>query len=505
MTTYKDITNMLSKALKCFPKGVPSSVKRDYTLVLLFFKYVSDSYEDELEHAKASYAENTVRIKRSQKYFRFMLSEAKSFSSISCEQNDSLLGQRLRENLLKLEHENSEKLRNVLHPFNFNSMDGFDDNHTRDMVLASLMEVFEGINLRPSELESANLVGDCFQEWLLLFDTQAGKGLSIPMTPSGISKLIAKILSPDYEESIYDPACGTGSLLIEIQKTCQQESVSLWGQEYDAKTWALCQMNFILYNLDNHHVWHGESLSNPLNLSDNHLITYDCIACVPPFNMAHWDNVFHPGVDTEMTPSMDPFRRFEWGVPPSSYCSFAFILHMLKCMNEEKGRMAVIVPQGVLYRVGAEQGIRRRIIEANVLDAVVVLPPRLFSGGPTQLCLMIFKHDRPQNDVLFIDASSEQFFEKGKRLNILQEKDIEAIFTLYQERAYKEGYSIEVSSAEIAEQDYSLRVSLYLSRDDDIEIDFTELESALLSTEHELDLVHSQLEHYLEELGVMDY
>ena len=158
-----------------------------------------------------------------------MLSEAKSFSSISCEQNDSLLGQRLRENLLKLEHENIEKLRNVLHPFNFNSMDGFDDNHTRDMVLASLMEVFEGINLRPSELESANLVGDCFQEWLVLFDTQAGKGLSIPMTPSGISKLIAKILSPDYEESVYDPACGTGSLLIEIQKTCQQESVSLWG------------------------------------------------------------------------------------------------------------------------------------------------------------------------------------------------------------------------------------------------------------------------------------
>ena len=264
-------------------------------------------------------------------------------------------------------------------------------------------------------------------------------------------------------------------------------------------------MNFILYNLDNHHVWHGDSLSSPLNLTDNHLITYDCIACVPPFSVAHWDDAFHPGVDTEMTPAMDPFRRFEWGVPPTSYCSLAFILHMLKSMNEEKGRMAVIVPQGVLYRVGAEQAIRRQIVEANVLDAVVSLPSRLFSGIATQLCLMVFKYNRVNNDVLFIDASTEQFFETGKRVNLLREKDIEAIYTLYQERAYKEGYSIEVSSAEIAEQDYNLRVSLYLSRDDDIEISFAELKSALSATEHELALAHSQLEHYLEELGVMDY
>ncbi|MBR6760821.1 MAG: N-6 DNA methylase [Oscillospiraceae bacterium] len=223
---------------------------------------------------------------------------------------------------------------------------------------------------------------------------------------------------------------------------------------------------------------------------------------VPPFTLDHWDNVFHSGMDIDMTPSMDPFRRFEWGVPAKSYCSYAFILHMLKCLDEQNGRMAVVVPQGVLYRVGSEQVIRQRIIEANFLDAVIALPPRLYGENTPSLCLMVFKKNRSNTDILFIDASSEMFYEKGKKQNLLRSNDVISIF---KNRDTEDGVSIKASAQDIAGHDYALRVSKYIDTDDeDTEMDISAISKELSAIEANLVVAHSRVVEYLDELGLRD-
>lgn len=205
-----------------------------------------------------------------------------------------------------------------------------------------------------------------------------------------------------------------------------------------------------------------------------------------------------------MTASLDEHHRFDWGVPPSSKGDYAFVLHMLNSLDAENGRMAVVLPHGVLFRGASEGKIRKQLIEMNLLDAVIGLPANLFYGTGIPACILVFKKGRTRDDVLFIDASGEGNYEKGKNQNLLRDSDIARIVSTYEAREAKvDKYSYRASRAEIRENDYNLNIPRYVDTFEEEElVDIDEVKRNIESIEAELSQVQAQMAKYMKELGL---
>ena len=284
------------------------------------------------------------------------------------------------------------------------------------------------------------------------------------------------------------------------------------------QTWALCRMNMFLHNVDDAVIWHGDTLANPGNIEDVKLMKFQCIVANPPFSLDKWDSGFLGEAETDakgkkpkMSAELDPYRRFDWGIPPTSKGDYAFVMHMLHSLDDTNGRMGVILPHGVLFRGASEGRIRRTIIENfNFLDAVIGLPANLFYGAGIPACILIFRKDRGNNNkVLFIDASGDGNFEKGKNQNILRECDVERIVNTY--KHYKsdinftgeDKYSHVATLEEIKENDYNLNIPRYVDTFEEEEIiDIDEVKQNIANIEAELAEVQAQMKKYMEELGL---
>ena len=204
-----------------------------------------------------------------------------------------------------------------------------------------------------------------------------------------------------------------------------------------------------------------------------------------------------------MTASLDPWKRFDWGVPPSSKGDYAFVLHMLASLDAENGRMAIVLPHGVLFRGASEGKIRRQIVEFNLLDAVIGLPANLFYGTGIPACILVFKKNRTRRDVLFIDASGDGNYEKGKNQNILRDEDIAKIVGTYDARQSVDKYAYVASFDEIKENDFNLNIPRYVDTFEEEElVDIDEVKQNIASIEAELAEVQAQMKKYLEEFGL---
>ena len=200
---------------------------------------------------------------------------------------------------------------------------------------------------------------------------------------------------------------------------------------------------------------------------------------------------------------MDSWKRFDWGIPPSSKGDYAFVLHMLSSLDAENGRMAVVLPHGVLFRGASEGKIRRQLVEMNLLDAVIGLPANLFYGTGIPACILVFKKNRPRRDVLFIDASGEGNYEKGKNQNVLRNSDIARIVSTYEARETVDKYSYVASYDEIKENDFNLNIPRYVDTFEEEElVDIDEVKQNIANIETELAQVQAQMAKYLEELGL---
>lgn len=284
------------------------------------------------------------------------------------------------------------------------------------------------------------------------------------------------------------------------------------------QTWALCRMNMFLHNVDDAVIWHGDTLANPGNIEDDKLMKFQCIVANPPFSLDKWDSGFLGDAETDakgkkpkMSAELDPYRRFDWGIPPTSKGDYAFVMHMLHSLDAERGRMGIILPHGVLFRGASEGRIRQTIIEQfNFLDAVIGLPANLFYGAGIPACILILRKDRGTNNkVLFIDASGEGHYEKGKNQNILRECDVARIVDTY--NRYKnditftgeDKYSHVATLEEIKENDYNLNIPRYVDtfEEEDL-IDIDEVKQNIANIEAELAEVQAQMKKYMEELGL---
>jgi type I restriction enzyme M protein len=382
----------------------------------------------------------------------------------------------------------------VFRNIDFNSEANLGQTKERNKRLKDLLEDFanETIDLRPSRVGKQDIIGNTYQYLIGRFASDAGKKGGEFYTPGEVSELLARLLAPKQGSRICDPTCGSGSLLIQVGDQVGDNDFSLYGQEMNGSTWALCRMNMLVHNKDAARIEWGDTIGNPKLIEKDSLMKFDVVVANPPFSLDKW------GAESA---DADKFHRFNRGVPPKSKGDYAFISHMIESAKEDGGRVGVIAPHGVLFRGGAEGRIRKALIEENLLDAVIGLPEKLFFGTGIPAVIMLFKKGRSTKDVLFIDASGE--FVEGTNQNKLGEEQIKKIVATYRAFQTMPKYASRATREEIAENDFNLNIPRYVDTfEAEKEVDLKAVELEIEGLEKHLADVRKQMAGYLKELGV---
>lgn len=493
-TTQSTINNVVWKACDTFRGTMDGSDYKDYVLTMLFVKYLSDFYKEKLEFLKEEYGDKTDRIEAKLKREKFRLDESCTFDYLIDHKEASNLGEIMNKVLERIEEDNRDKLEGIFRSIDFNNRNKLGDTKERNNILKNLIEDFSDsrLNLRPSMLEGNDVIGDAYEYLISHFASDAGKKGGEFYTPSEVSTLLAKLVEPKEGEMIYDPTCGSGSLLIKASKEISSKNFRLYGQEKNGQTQALCKMNMFLHEINDAVIEWGDTIRNPLHLQDNLLKTFDVVVANPPFSLDKWGADFAEN---------DPFMRFNYyEIPPKSKGDYAFVIHMIKSLNEH-GRMGVVLPHGVLFRGASEGKIRQKLIEQNLLDAIIGLPANLFFGTGIPATILVFKKNRTHNDILFIDASRE--FDKAKNQNNISDVNIDKIIETYRNRSEIEKYSHVATIEEIQENNYNLNIPRYVDTfEEEAPVDIEATKANISKIESELVVIKTQMSTYLKDLGL---
>jgi type I restriction enzyme M protein len=499
-TTQQQINQTAWAACDTFRGAVDAGQYKDYILVMLFLKYISDLWNDHVETYRKQYGEDEARIRRRLERERFVLPEGASFYDLYAQRNEPNIGELINIALENIEDRNRAKLEGVFRNIDFNSEANLGRPKDRNRRLKTMLEDFAkpALDLRPSRV-TEDIIGECYIYLISRFASDAGKKAGEFFTPAQVSRLLAKLAAPQPGNTICDPACGSGSLLIQASKEVGSENFALYGQEVNGATWALARMNMFLHARDAARIEWCDTLNSPALVEGDHLMRFDVVLANPPFSLDKW------GAEDAAS---DQYNRYWRGVPPKSKGDYAFITHMIETAKRQSGRVAVIVPHGVLFRGGAEGRIRQQLIEENMLDAVVGLPANLFTTTGIPVAILIFDRSREEGgankdrrDVLFIDASKE--FTPGKTQNVMGEDHIDKVLETYRNRAEVERYSYRASPDEIAENGYNLNIPRYVDTfEPEEEIDVAAVQKDIERIEAELAEVRTKMAGYLAELGV---
>ena len=471
-TTSQDVIKIVWKACDTFRGTMDSSKYKDYILTMLFVKYVSDFYKEKLQELKAKFGDNEERIQKSLKREKFQLDPNCTFDVIYENRTAENIGEIINKILMKIEDDNKEKLEGIFRNIDFNSEAELGRTKERNAALKHLIEDFadDSLDLRPSMLDSHDVIGDAYEFLIANFASDAGKKGGEFYTPSEVSTLLAKLVGA---------------------KDGGTQNFRLYGQERNGQTQALAKMNMFLHEINDSVIEWGDTLRNPLHLENERLMKFDKIVSNPPFSLDKW------GAEDLKD---DTYGRFNMGLPPKSKGDFAFISHMLASLNEN-GTAGIILPHGVLFRAASEGKIRKQIIENNWLDAIIGLPENLFFGTPIPACILIFKKNKVDKNVVFIDASNE--FDKGKNQNVLRDEDIEKILEAYKNRKEVEKYCHIATFDEIKDNDFNLNIPRYIDTfESEEKVDMKSIKEQIYTLENEIVQVKEVMNKYLEELGM---
>ncbi len=499
--TQNDINRIVWKACDTFRGVIDPSQYKDYVLTMLFVKYVSDVWKDKKAFYAQKYEGDVVRIERALRNERFQVPDKCIFDYLFENRNEANLGELINIALEGMEDANRSKLERVFRNIDFNSEANLGQTKDRNRRLKNLLTDFSELDLQPSHLAGNDIIGDAYEFLISQFAGDAGKKAGEFYTPSEVSTLLAKLINPQPGNRICDPTSGSGSLLIKVAHEVGNNNYSLYGQENNGSTWALCRMNMFLHEQDNATIEWGDTLNNPLLLEGDHLMKFHIVVANPPFSLDKW------GAEHA---AADQYQRFHRGVPPKSKGDYAFITHMIETTYEDIGRVGVIVPHGVLFRGSSEGLIRKRLIEENLLEAVIGLPSNLFFGTGIPAAILIFNRGKGTNkNVLFIDGSQQ--YENGKNQNKLRPADIDHIVSTYRDFSsgiqspgiVEEKYSYVATFDELAENDFNLNIPRYVDTfEEELEIDIALVQSKIDEMEIKLKKVQEEMKKYLNELGV---
>ena len=468
--------------------SIDASDYKNYIFGLLFLKRLCDVFDEELDMLQK---ENHVDLKDPDN-FSFHVPEKAHWSYLkTLTQN---LGEAINKANDALEEANPEMLEGVLSTVDFN-----DKDRLPDVILSALIAHFSKIQLGNKDLENPDILGDAYEYLIAQFADDAGKKGGEFYTPKEVVTLLVEILDPKEKMRICDPTCGSGGMLVQSVYHLREggqnpKNISLFGQERNIGTWAICKMNMLLHGLLSARLEKGDTLRSPkLTVEQGQLMEFDIVIANPPFSLKNW------GYEEAQH---DPYRRFRFGIPPKGYGDYAFVQHMIATLNR-KGRAGVVLPHGILFRGGAEGKIRRGFLEEDLLEAVIGLPSNLFFGASIPACLFIINKNKPKKrkgKVFFLYGANDYL--EGKNQNKLRREDIEKVVNAYREYRVIEKYCRPVSLDEIRGNDYNLNITRYIDITEEEEpIDVQAVLKELKEVKKERSNVERKMNQYLKELG----
>lgn len=420
--------------------SMDASQYKDYVLVLLFVKYVTDKYEGQ---------EDTL----------IEVPEGGSFKDMIALKGSKDIGEGINTIIAKLAEPND--LKGVIDVADFDADDKLGKGKEKQDKLSKLISIFEhpSLNFSRNRAEGDDILGDAYEYLMRNFATQSGKSKGQFYTPAEVSRVMAKVIgiseAKSQEQSIYDMTCGSGSLLLKAADESER-GVTIYGQEKDNATAALAKMNMILHDNPTATIWQDNTLANPYYKNpDGSIKTFDFCVANPPFSDKAWTNGFDP--------SNDEYKRFEDGIPPKKNGDFAYLMHFIRSLKSN-GKGAIILPHGVLFRGNAEAEIRKNIIKKGYIKGIIGLPQNLFYGTGIPACIIVIDKENAQSrtGIFMIDAS-KGFIKDGNK-NRLREQDIHRIVDVYIKQLEVTKYSRMVFYSEISDpqNDYNLNITRYI-------------------------------------------
>lgn len=430
-----DLYSSLWKGADELRGGMDASQYKDYVLTLLFVKYVTD---------KARSSSNSL----------IDVPEGGSFDDLVALKGDKEIGDKVNKAIAKLAEAND--LQNVINLADFNDEEKLGKGKDMQDRLTNLISIFQDLDFKGSRAEGDDLLGDAYEYLMRHFATESGKSKGQFYTPAEVSRVMAQLIgiTPEtpFSATVYDPACGSGSLLLKVADAAPN-GLTIYGQENDNATWALAKMNMILHDNEIADIRKGNTISNPQFTTNDELKTFDFLVANPPFSVKAWAN----GLENE-------YGRFDgYGRPPEKNGDFAFLLHMLKSLKST-GKGAVILPHGVLFRGNAEGTIRKEIIKRGYIKGIIGLPSNLFYGTGIPACILVIDKENAhaRSGILMIDASTG--FEKDGPKNRLRPRDMHKIIDAFTKQIEIPGYSrmVPVSEIENGANDFNLNIPRYI-------------------------------------------
>ena len=489
-----EINNVAWRACDTFRGSLDPSDYKNYILVMLFVKYVSDVIKDHRAAYLLEYKGDANRVARRLARERFLLPAGADFDSLFAQRHGADIGQRINIALEHIEEANKAKLEGVFREVDFNSEGKLGQTKERNTRIKGLLEVFADprLDLRPSVIGDEDVIGNVYEYLLEKFASDAGKKAGEFYTPGQVSTLLARLLKPKKGDTICDPTCGSGSLLIKVGRQADGRDFALFGQESNGTTHALCRMNMFLHGMDSFRIEWGDTLRNPRLVEGDLLMKFDIVVANPPFSLDQW------GIAEA---EADPFRRYHRGIPPKGKGDYAFITHMIETARAGTGRVGVVVPHGVLFRGAAEGRIRQKLIQENFLEAVIGLPANLFFGTGIPAAILLFNKAITHGDVLFIDASRD--YADAKNQNLLTEANLDKIVATFRAFQTVDKYAYRATAQEIADNDCNLNIPRYVDTfEEEAEIDLKAVKKEIAQLEGELVAVRQKMDGYLKELGL---
>ncbi|MBR7780151.1 type I restriction-modification system subunit M [Undibacterium rugosum] len=496
-----DINKALWAACDTFRGTISADTYKDFVLTMLFLKYISDVWQDHYDSYQAEYGDEPELIEEMLKNERFVLPKEASFYKLYERRHEPGNGERIDQALHAIEEANGTKLKDagksVFQDISFNT-DKLGEEKQKNTILRHLLEDFAKpeLNLKPSRVGTLDIIGNGYEFLIKNFAASGGQKAGEFYTPPEVSELIAELLDPQPGDTICDPACGSASLLMKCGRKVVanhgSKNYALYGQEAIGSTWSLAKMNMFLHGEDNHKIEWGDTIRNPKLLDKNgELMLFDIVTANPPFSLEKWG---HDEAEN------DKYSRFRRGIPPKTKGDYAFILHMIETLKPGSGRMGVVVPHGVLFRGSSEGAIRQKLIEENLLDAVIGLPEKLFYGTGIPAAILIFSKEKSDTNVLFIDASRE--CKAGKNQNQLTDDNIAKIVTTYREGVSVDKYAYVASFDEIKDNDFNLNIPRYVDTfEEEAEIDLLAVRAEREQLKTQLNALETEMAKYLQELG----
>ena len=450
-TTSTMLFNHLFEACNILRGPINQDEFKTYVIPLLFFKRVSDTYDEETQLAIEEYGDDVTDFDEDEIH-KFIIPDGCHWDDVRM--NSENVGAAIVNAMIGIERANPDTLNGLFS--SFDDANWTDKNKLSDERLRDLVEHMSKLKVGNKNY-SADVMGDAYEFLLKKFADLSKKNAGEFYTPRSVVKLLVKILAPKAGETVYDPACGTGGMLIEAIRQMNDEKAAygrIYGQEKNLATSAIARMNLYLHGALDFKVTQGDTLRSPNYIYRGGLQTFDCCIANPPFGLSKWG--------AEQFAS-DIYGRNIWGCPSDSNADFAWLQHLVKSMDPKNGRCTVILPQGVLFHGGKEGEIRKQLIESDKLEAVITFVGGLFYGAGVSACVLCLNNNKPEvhrKKVLLVDGS--EIYTAKRAQNIMTDEDVETAYGLYTGYQDVIDRSKVVTIEDIAAKDYTLSVNSYI-------------------------------------------